>query len=148
MTDPLARRPILTLKRPVTVVLPPELRPKPPPVEKAQWPRGMAPAGAHQPGRIQMLTARALKVTMVLNADEVAALKVKDGVPRVELRIAAPGRVVTVDLAAKSIRKAVAVLAEVGVERGVAILQGKLGAGDRLEEAGLAVQVKAVEAAP
>jgi hypothetical protein len=84
---------------------------------------------------------------MVLNPDEVAALTVKDGIPRVELRIQAPGRVVTVDLAAKSIRKAIAALAEAGPGRGVAILQGRLGPGDRLEEAGLSVQVNQVEPA-
>src|SRR3954463_8880162 len=95
------------------------------------------------------LTARSLKATFVLEPAQLAELEVRDGVPRVELRIeVAPdgtigqGRTVTTDIAAKSARKALATIREHGPDGVMAILQGKLGGGDVLLEAGLVVQPK------
>src|SRR4051794_18140083 len=88
------------------------------------------------------LTARSLKATLVLEPAQLAELVVRDGVPRVELRIEVDGRTVTADIAAKSARKALDALREHGPDGVMAILQGKLGKGDVLLEAGLVVQPK------
>jgi hypothetical protein len=93
------------------------------------------------------LTARSLKCTVVLDPAEVVAIPVKDGLPRVLLRIRLPDRTVTADLAAKSVRRAQATIREHGEPGVAAIIQGKLVAGDVLQEAGLAVQPKAPKAA-
>jgi hypothetical protein len=74
-----------------------------------------------------MLHARSLKVTIVLDPGEVAALpKPRDGVTRVELRLAVAGREVTADLASKSVRRAITTMQEHGRDQVAVILQGKL----------------------
>ena len=88
------------------------------------------------------LNARSLKCTVVLDPAEVVAIPVKDGLPRVLLRIRLPDRTVTADLAAKSVRRAQAAIREHGDDGVAAIIQGKLVAGDVMQEAGLAVQPK------
>src|SRR3954454_15208196 len=93
------------------------------------------------------LTARSLKATLVLEPAQLTELVVRDGVARVELRIEIEGRLVTTDIAAKSARKALAAIREHGADGVMAILQGKLGKGDVLLEAGLVVQPKAPKAA-
>src|SRR3954447_24818564 len=99
--------------------------------------------------RTPNLTARSLKATLVLEPAQLAEIVVRDGVPRVDLRIeVAPdgtigqGRLVTTDIAAKSARKALATIREHRPDGVMAILQGKLGVGDVLLEAGLVVQPK------
>jgi hypothetical protein len=71
-----------------------------------------------------VLTTRALKCTVLLDPAEVEALVLVEGMPRVQLnvRTADGSRTVTADIAA--------------------LLQGKLGMGDVLLEAGLVCQVK------
>jgi hypothetical protein len=88
------------------------------------------------------LIARSLKATLVLEPAQLTELVVRDGVPRVELRIEVDGRTVSTDVAAKSVRKALAAIREHGADGVMAILQGKLGQGDVLLEAGLVVQPK------
>jgi hypothetical protein len=140
-----SRRPILGLKQPVTVVLPPELRPKAamPRTSILKTPAPRMPPPAQRNNQMTTLTGRSLKVTIPLVPDELLALRVPDGVSRVTLRIAVAGRAVTADVAAKSQRKAIATIREVGVEHCVALIQGKLGPGDEVLEAGLIVTVKA-----
>ena len=89
-----------------------------------------------------ILNARALKCTVVLDPTEVAAIVAPEGTPRLPLRIVVDGRTVTTDIAAKSIRKAQAMIAEHGPDGVAVILQGKLGCGDVLLEAGLVAQPK------
>ena len=90
-----------------------------------------------------ILTTRALKCTVLLDPAEVEALVLVEGMPRVQLNVrAADGRTVTADIAAKAVRKAQAVIAEHGTDGVAALLQGKLGMGDVLLEAGLVCQVK------
>src|SRR3954454_22706964 len=92
--------------------------------------------------RMPNLTARSLKATLVIEPTQLAELVVRDGVPRVELRIEVDGRTVTADIAAKSARKALAAIREHGADGVMVILQGKLGQGDALLEAGLVLQPK------
>ena len=93
------------------------------------------------------LAALALKVTVVLDPGEVAALAVPEGQPRTVLHIKTPDRTVTVDIASKSVRKAQATIAENGAAGVAVIIQGKLVAGDVLAEAGLVAQAKTKPAA-
>ena len=88
------------------------------------------------------LNGRALKVTIVLNPAELIALPVPDGSPRVILKIAASGRTITADIAAKSLRKAQATIREAGADGCAAIIQGKLEANNVVTEAGLVAQIK------
>jgi len=89
----------------------------------------------------QILTAKSMKVTLVLDPAEVARLEAPDGKPRVAIAIRLPDRRVSVDLSAKSVRKAIAVIREHGSDNVAAIIQGKL-AGDFVTEAGLVAQAK------
>lgn len=94
------------------------------------------------------LTATRLKVTTVLNATEVLAVPAPDGTPRVNLRIRLPDRVVTADIATKSLRKAQATVRTLGADNVVLLLQGHLAAGDVIAEAGLSAQPKTPKPQP
>ena len=88
-----------------------------------------------------VLNARALKVTVVLDPAEISRLP-DPKTPRIELTIKVDGRSVRCDVAAKALRKAKATIAEHGTDGVATIVQGKLGAGDVVLEAGLVAQVK------
>jgi ribosomal protein S3 len=94
-----------------------------------------------QEALMHILNARALKCTVVLEPAEVAQLVAPDGKPRVVLAIRLPDRRVSVDLNAKSVRKAVAAIAEHGPDGVAVIVQGKL-VGDAITEAGIVAQPK------
>ncbi len=95
----------------------------------------------------QELTGRALKVTIVLDPAEIAALAAPDGQPRVVLRVNVGGRVVTAEVTSKSLRKAIAVVRETGADGCFALLQGKLGPDDAVLECGILAQVKTTKVA-
>jgi hypothetical protein len=96
-----------------------------------------------------VLSARALKCTVLLDPAEIESLSLVEGRSRVELNIrTADGRIVSADIAAKAVRKAQAVITEHGTDGVAALLQGKLGKGDVLLEAGLVAQVKVPKPAP
>jgi hypothetical protein len=97
------------------------------------------------------LTAKALKVTLVLDAAQVAAIDLADGQPAPPFSVgiasangAVDGRKVTAQVNAKSLRKVIAAIGQHGPDHVAVILQGKLIEGDILAEAGLVAQVKAV----
>jgi hypothetical protein len=98
------------------------------------------------PARTGLLNARAIKVTIVLDTAEIAMLNAPDGQRRTTLQIKVAGRNVSVDIATKSLRKAIATIAETGADGCVAIVQGKLERGDMVSEAGLVVQLKTPKA--
>jgi len=85
------------------------------------------------------LTAKSLKCTIVLDAGEIGTLP-EPATSRVVLRIRVAGRTVTADVAAKAVRKARAAVAQHGSDGVAVLIQGKLGARDAVEEAGLVVQ--------
>jgi hypothetical protein len=89
------------------------------------------------------VSATKLKVTCVLKADEILAVPVPDGKPRVVLRIKLPDRVLSADIAAKSLRRAQATIREVGADGVAVLLQGNLVANDVVADAGLSAQPKA-----
>lgn len=98
------------------------------------------------------LSAKSIKITIVLDPAEVASIPTPEGKPRCLVRISVAGRVVSADLNAKSLRKVIATIRENGPENVAVILQGKLGANDEILEAGLSAQPRTVkpsaEAAP
>jgi hypothetical protein len=64
------------------------------------------------------------------------------------LRIRLPGRTLTADIAAKSLRKAQTAIRDAGADNIVLVLQGHLIAGDVIAEAGLAAQPKTAKPTP
>jgi hypothetical protein len=89
-----------------------------------------------------MLTAKALKCVMVLDPAAVQAFRLPPGDIRTTISINVGGRVVTADLASKSIRKCTAAITEHGADGVAVVLQGKLRHDNSLDEAGLVAQVK------
>jgi hypothetical protein len=87
------------------------------------------------------LTTRALKVTVPLDAAEVAALPSPDGQVRSQLFIVCEGKIYTADIATKSLRKAKSTIAASGVSNTFVMVQGKL-KGNEIIECGLTAQVK------
>ena len=83
-----------------------------------------------------------LKVVAAIEPAELLDVSVPDGKPRIELTIRLPDGSVTADLAAKSVRRAIAMVREHGPEAVAAIVQGRL-SGNQIAEAGLSVQPKA-----
>ena len=96
------------------------------------------------------LSARALKITVSLDAMEVRTLPDPGGQARCQLAVTCDGKVYTADIATKSLRKARATIAASGAENVFVMVQGKL-RNNEIIECGLVAQVKtpkpAVEAA-
>jgi hypothetical protein len=89
------------------------------------------------------LTAKSCKATFVLDQEQIASLRIPDGSPPVEFTVRLDdGRVVTGKLNPKTLRKAVATAA---AGPAAVVLQGRLGPGDVLADAGLSVQPKVVK---
>ena len=108
-----------------------------------------------RPGRLTLpstLTASRLKITVVLNAAEIAAVRAPQtngtDKQRVTLRIRLPDRTITAEIAAKSLRKAQTAIREAGADAILLMLQGQLIAGDRVAEAGLSAQPKTPKPPP
>jgi hypothetical protein len=121
---------------------------RPPAPAETRVSAGTSPAGP-TPARTELarpfsptLNGRAIKVTIVLETAEIAMLTAPDGQRRTTLRIKVAGRNVSVDIATKSLRKAIATIAETSADECVAIVQGKLERGDMVSEGGLTVQLK------
>ena len=89
-----------------------------------------------------MLTAMKLKVTLVLRGDELLTVPAVEGQARTILKVRVPDRVVSADIATKSLRKAQGALKESGADNIALILQGTLTAGDVITDAGLTAQPK------
>jgi hypothetical protein len=87
------------------------------------------------------LSARALKITVPLDAAEVKALPASDAT-RCQLAIACEGKIYIADVATKALRKAKGVISANGVENVFAMVQGKLKGNNEIAEAGLVAQVK------
>ena len=87
------------------------------------------------------LTARALKITVPLDAAEVRALPDPGGQARSQLAIACEGKVYTADIATKALRKAKGVIGANGAENVFVMVQGKL-KGNEIIDCGLVAQVK------
>jgi hypothetical protein len=87
-------------------------------------------------------TARALKVSMVLDHTPFIGLTIPEGQGRINVPVAVGARKITVSLAAKSVRKAVRVLSETPEGSAILLLSGRLEADNTLADAGLVAQTK------
>jgi hypothetical protein len=103
---------------------------------------------AHDPAVAVRLNAKALKVTLVLDAAMVAMIELKNGAPAPPFVIDVGDRKERAQVSAKELRKVLATIAEQGADQVAVILQGKLVAGDVLAEAGLVAQVKTPKGPP
>jgi hypothetical protein len=83
------------------------------------------------------LQAKAIKVSIVLDAAALVGVVVPNGQPRFPIIIGVAGRTLKAELNAKSARKCCATIAEHGPDGVAVLLQGKL-AGDVIEDAGIA----------
>jgi hypothetical protein len=117
-----------------------EIRPEPPPpIERPpREPKGRAP-------RLE-LTAKAIKLTLVVDGAAFADFRAPNGPDRVRFRLQAGTRRLAGELNPKTVRKVIATIAEHGPEAVAVVIQGKLGDGDVVEEAGITVQVKGSKA--
>ena len=92
------------------------------------------------------VTARALKVTAVLDAAVVATLPAPEGQARSKLIINCERKNYTADIATKSLRKVKATIAANGVENVFVMVQGKL-KNNEIAECGIVAQVKVAKTA-
>jgi hypothetical protein len=86
--------------------------------------------------------ASRLKIGTTLDAAELIAIVAPEGQPRVTLRIRGPGRIMSAEIAAKSLRRAQTAIRVAGPGNTTVILQGALAVGDTIAEAGLSAQPK------
>jgi hypothetical protein len=100
------------------------------------------------PPRSGTLAAARLKVTTTLNATELLAINPTDGKPRVSLRIRLPDRIVTAEIASKSLRKAQTAIHDAEADSIALVLQGRLIAGDVFAQASLSAQPRAAKPPP
>lgn len=87
------------------------------------------------------LNARALKCTLLLDASGLAVRNPSSARNVLQIAVAG-GRIVSADIAGKSLRKAKAAIAEHGADMVACIIQGKLTDKSEIIEAGLVVQAK------
>jgi hypothetical protein len=88
------------------------------------------------------LESRALKASVVLDPAALVGVEVPNGLSKVTLRVAVPGKTIVAEVNAKSLRRTVAAIAAAGPNGVAVVLQGKLEDEDRLTEAGIAAQPK------
>jgi hypothetical protein len=85
------------------------------------------------------LTARSLKITLVVPAAQLAGVVVPNGQPQIAFAVDVSGRTVSGQFNAKTLRRVVAAIAEHGLENVAVIVQGSL-VGERIESAGITAQ--------
>jgi hypothetical protein len=90
-----------------------------------------------------VVSSKAMKVTVILAAEAIVDLVVPEGRPRLSLTITVDDRRYVADLAAKSVRRAIAAIREHGPDGVAVVLQGKLGANNAIQDAGISAQLKA-----
>jgi hypothetical protein len=87
--------------------------------------------------------AARLKVTIVLNAAELLAVRVPEGRPRMNLRIKLPDRMLVAEVAATSAHRNQKAIRDAGPDRVVALRQGNLVGGDMAKAGSISVLPKA-----
>lgn len=88
-----------------------------------------------------VVNGRSMRVVLPLAPENLMLIKLPNE-KRTRLRIQIHGRMIVAEIATKSLRKAIAVIAEHGADGVAAFVQGKLAPGNIVEEAGLIAQPK------
>ena len=91
------------------------------------------------------LTARSLKLTIVLDPAQLMAVTVPEGSGPLPFAVAVGGRRVTGQLNPRTLRRVLNTLVEHGPEKVAVVLQGRLETGVVLAEAGITAQVRVVK---
>jgi len=92
----------------------------------------------------RVIRGRSIKIVVPLDPAEIVTVATPNGVPRLKLRADVAEHKLVVDVAAKSIRRAIGVIREHGADGVTCIIQGRL-VGERIDDAGLSAQPKAQE---
>ena len=108
---------------------------------RTQLPTVVLPPARDPRGAVK-LSAKALEVTLVLDPVVFGQIELPPGTPAPPFVIDVGDRKVRAQISAKSLKKALTLIAEHGAEAVAVVLQGKLGDGDVVEEAGITAQVK------
>jgi hypothetical protein len=98
------------------------------------------PVAPGQTPKALRLTAKSIKVTLAIEAQQLLGVRVVDGVQQVPIVVAVAGRHIKGKLNAKTLRRAVGVVGASDGEGVAVIIQGRLGPGEQLEDAGVAAQ--------
>lgn len=94
------------------------------------------------------ITVKAIKTAVVVSPGALLDIFCPEGgLARTTLRLRTPERTLEVELASTSIRKAQAMITEHGPDACYEMIQGRLGASDRIVDAGLVVQPRASKVA-
>ena len=93
------------------------------------------------------LKARSLKCTIVLDSAELATVRLREGIDRYALRVATAARIITLEVNARSLRRALAAITEHGTDAVAVILEERLGAWDVLLDADPAMRPRVPKAA-
>lgn len=92
------------------------------------------------------LSAKSLKVTVVLDPAALVGITVPDGQPKFPISLAAGGHVLQADLNAKSLRRCIAAIGEAAPDGVAVVLQGRL-EGEVILDAGISAQPRAPKVA-
>jgi hypothetical protein len=101
---------------------------------------GRAPPG--QTPKALPLVAKLIKATLVIDPTQLVGVEVPNGLSQVSFVVTAAGRRVKGRLNAKTLRRAIGVVTACAGKGVAVIIQGRLAAGDQLEDAGIAAQPK------
>jgi hypothetical protein len=114
--------------------------PRPAPLAKTERPpNGTSTQHSRdRPARLD-LSAKTVKVTVVIPPDQLFGVVVPNGASKVDFRVSVGDRRLTGSFNAKSLRRAAAAAAEHGPEGCACVVQGKL-VGEVVEEAGIICQ--------
>jgi hypothetical protein len=101
------------------------------------------PVAPGQTPKALPLTAKSIKVVLAIDPAQLLGVGVANGVAQVPFVIAVAGRHIKGRLNAKTLRRALGVVTASGGEDVAVIIQGRLGPGEQLEDAGIAAQPRA-----
>jgi hypothetical protein len=90
------------------------------------------------------ITARNIRITVILDTAAVMAAlqRFEHSNERTPIVVTVAGRTLKADFPPRAVRRALATIREHGADDTVVLVQGKLGQGDSIEEAGLVAQAK------
>jgi hypothetical protein len=101
------------------------------------------PVAPGQTPKALPLSAKSIKVVLAIDARQLLGVSVANGVAQVPFIVAVAGRHIKGKLNAKTLSRAVGMVTASGGEDVGVIIQGRLVAGEQLEDAGISAQPRA-----